>query len=82
MDYMLEGVLSHVVPPRKLSIRCEKRYNSNIRGRMTYRPTEHKGTESMVKTYQAEFERRIKISKEIAKYRMIGIFQKHHLIMA
>jgi hypothetical protein len=66
MDYMLEVVLSHVVPPRKVSLWCEKIYNSNIRGRMTDRPTENNFTESMVKTDQAEFERRINIAKEIA----------------
>jgi hypothetical protein len=66
MEYMLEGVFSHVAPPRKVSLWCEKRYNSNIRGRMTDRPTEHKFTESMVKTDQAEFERRIKIDEEVA----------------
>jgi hypothetical protein len=39
MGYMLEGVFSHVVPHRKVSLWCEKRYNSNIRVRMTDRPT-------------------------------------------
>jgi hypothetical protein len=54
--------------PKKVALWCEKRYNSNIRGRgkITDRPTEHDFTEPMVKTDQAEFERRIKISKEIA----------------
>jgi hypothetical protein len=66
MEYMLEGVFSHCVPPRKVSLWCENRYNFNIRGRMTERPTEHKLTESMVKIDQAEFKRRINISKEIA----------------
>jgi hypothetical protein len=33
---------------------------------MSHRPTKHNFTESMVKTDQAEFERRIKIAKEIA----------------
>jgi hypothetical protein len=33
---------------------------------MSYHPAEHHFTESMVKTDQAEFERRIKIAKEIA----------------
>jgi hypothetical protein len=63
MKYMLEGVLSHVVPPRKVYLWCEKSYNSNIRGIMTDRPTEHRFTESVVKTDQAEFERRINIAK-------------------
>jgi hypothetical protein len=49
-----------------VSLWCEKRYNSNIRGRLTDCPTKQKFTESMVNTYQAEFERRIKTSKEIA----------------
>jgi hypothetical protein len=66
MEYMLEGVFSHLVPPMKVYLWCEKRYNSNIRGRMTDRPTEQKVTESMVKTDQAEFKRRIKIAKETA----------------
>jgi hypothetical protein len=66
MEYMLEGVFSHVIPPRKLALWCEKRYSSNMRGNMSNRPTEHNFTETMVKTDQAEFERRIKIAKEIA----------------
>jgi hypothetical protein len=37
-----------------------------MRGNMSHRPAEHNFTESMVKTDQAEFERRIKIPKEIA----------------
>jgi hypothetical protein len=37
-----------------------------MRGNMSHRPAEHNITESMVKTDQAEFERRIKIAKEIA----------------
>jgi hypothetical protein len=65
MEYMLKGVFSHVAPPRKVVIWCEKGYKSNIRERKTYRPTEHNLTESMVKTYQAEFERRITIDKDI-----------------
>jgi hypothetical protein len=65
MEYMLEGVFSHVVPPRKVSLWCEKRYSSNVRGNMSHRPVEQHFTESMVKTDQAEFERRIKIAKEI-----------------
>jgi hypothetical protein len=36
MEYMLEGVFSRVTPPpRKVALWCEKRYKSNIRGRMT-----------------------------------------------
>jgi hypothetical protein len=66
MEYILEGGVSCVVPPRNVSLWCEKRYNSNIRGRMTHRPTKHNFTESMVKTDEAEFKRRIKIAKEIA----------------
>jgi hypothetical protein len=66
MEYMLEGVFSPVVPPRKVALWCEKRYSSNMRGKMSHRPAEHNFTESMVKTNQAEFERRIKIAKEIA----------------
>jgi hypothetical protein len=41
MEYMLEGVLSHVAPPRNVALWCGKRYKSNIRGRMTDHPTEH-----------------------------------------
>jgi hypothetical protein len=67
MEYILERVFSHVVPPINVDLWCEKRYNSNIRGRLTDRPTEHNFTKSMVKTDQAEFERRIKIAKEIAE---------------
>jgi hypothetical protein len=66
MEYMLEGVFSHVVPPRKVALWCEKRYSSNMRGKLSHRPAGHNFTESMVKTDQAEFERRIKIAKEIA----------------
>jgi hypothetical protein len=66
MEYMLEGVLSHIVLPRKVALWCEKRYSSNMRGNTSHRPAEHNFTESMVKTYQAEFERRIKIAMEIA----------------
>jgi hypothetical protein len=66
MEYILEGVFSHAVPPIKVVLWCEKRYSSNMRGNMSHRPTEHNFTESMVKTDQAEFERRIKIAKEIA----------------
>jgi hypothetical protein len=66
MEYMLEGVFSHVVPPRKVALWCEKRYISNMRGKMSHHPAGHNFTESMVKTDQAEFERRIKIFKEIA----------------
>jgi hypothetical protein len=66
MVNMLEGVFSHVVPSRKVALWCEKRYKFNIRGRMTDRPTEHNFTESMVKSDQTEFERRIKIAKDIA----------------
>jgi hypothetical protein len=66
MEYLLEGVFSHVVPPRKVSLWCEKRYSSNVRGKMRHRPADHHFTESMVKTDQVEFERRIKIDKEIA----------------
>jgi hypothetical protein len=55
------------MPPRiKVALWCKKRYRSDIRGRMTDRPTKHNFTESIVKTDQAEFERRSKISKEIA----------------
>jgi hypothetical protein len=67
MEYMLEGVFSHVVPPRKVSFWYEKRYISNVRGNMNHRPADHHFTESMVKTDQAEFERGIKIAKDIAK---------------
>jgi hypothetical protein len=66
MEYMLEGVFSHVVPPRKVALLCEKRYSSNMREKVSHRPAEHNFTESMVKTDQAEFERRIKIAKEIS----------------
>jgi hypothetical protein len=66
MEYMLGGAFYHVVPPRKVSLWCEKRYSSNTRGKMSQRPADHNFTESMVKTDQAEFERRIKISREIA----------------
>jgi hypothetical protein len=66
MEYMLEGVFSHVVPPRKVYIWCEKRYSSNVRGNMSHRPADHYFTGSMVKTDQSEFERRIKIANEIA----------------
>jgi hypothetical protein len=66
MEYMLEGVIYHVAPPRKVSLWCENRYTFNIRGIMTDHPTKHNFTESMVKTIQAELERRIKIAKEIA----------------
>jgi hypothetical protein len=62
----LEGVFSHVVPPGNVALWCENRYKSNIRGRMTDRPTEQNITESMVKTDQSEFVRRINIAKEIA----------------
>jgi hypothetical protein len=72
MEYMLEGVFSHVVPPRKVALWCEKRYSSNVRVKMSHRPAEHNCTESMVKTDQAEFERRIKISKEIATIYSVG----------
>jgi hypothetical protein len=37
-----------------------------VRGKMSHRPADHNFTESMVKTDQAEFERRIKIANEIA----------------
>jgi hypothetical protein len=63
MEYMLEGVFSHVVPPIKVALWCEKRYISNMREKVSHRPAEHNFTESMVKTDQAYFERRIKISK-------------------
>jgi hypothetical protein len=66
MEYMLEGVVSHVVPPRKVALWREKRYSSNMREKMSHRSVENNFTESMVKTDQAEFERRIKIAKEIA----------------
>jgi hypothetical protein len=39
MEYMLEGIFSHVVPPRKVSLWCEKRFSSNVRGNMSHRPT-------------------------------------------
>jgi hypothetical protein len=55
MEYVLEGVFFHVVPQRK----------SNIRGKMTDCPIKHNFTESIVKTDQAEFERRMKIAMEI-----------------
>jgi hypothetical protein len=66
MEYMLEWVFSHVVQPRKVSLWCEKRYSYNVRGKMSHRLADHHFTESIVKTDQAEFERRIKIAKEIA----------------
>jgi hypothetical protein len=62
----LKGYFPNVVPSRKVSLWCEKRYGSNMRGNMSHRPADHNFTESMVKTDQAEFERLIKISKEIA----------------
>jgi hypothetical protein len=52
-------------PPRKVAIWFEKGYKSNIRERKTDLPTEHSLTESMVKKYQAQFERRITIDKDI-----------------
>jgi hypothetical protein len=66
MEYMLEGVFSHVVPPIKVYLWCEKRYSSNTRGNMSHRPADHNFTESIVKTDQAEFERIINIAKEIS----------------
>jgi hypothetical protein len=40
MFYIIEWVFSHAAPTRKVYIWCEKRYTSNIRGRMTDCPTE------------------------------------------
>jgi hypothetical protein len=58
MEHMLEGVFSHVVPPRKVYLWCKKRYNSNIRGIMTDRPTKQKFTGSMVKNRSSRFQKK------------------------
>jgi hypothetical protein len=63
---MLEWLFSQVVHQRKVSLWCEKKYKSNIRGIMTDSPNKQNFTETMVKTDQAEFERKIKIAYEIA----------------
>jgi hypothetical protein len=66
MEYMLKGIFSNGVPPRKVDLWCEKRYSSNMRGKISHRPAKHNFTESMVKEDQSEFTRIIKIAKEIA----------------
>jgi hypothetical protein len=33
MEYMIEGVFSHVAPPRKVALWCEKIYNVNTAGK-------------------------------------------------
>jgi hypothetical protein len=48
---------------------------------MTDRPTKHNFTKSMVKTDQAEFERRIKIAKEIATRQSDNDILKKNSIM-
>jgi hypothetical protein len=65
MEYELEGVYSYVTPSKEIARWTKLRYIGDPRGSLRNRPTQVKFMESLVKTDQGEFERRIKIAKTV-----------------
>jgi hypothetical protein len=65
LNYGLEAVFSHIQCWKELELWRQRRYKVGARGHLNLRPITTKFIESMVKTDQAEFERRVKTVKEV-----------------
>jgi hypothetical protein len=65
LSYGSEAVFSHIKPSNEVELWCQRRYKGDARGHLNIHPIIPKNTDSMVKTDQVEFERRVKMAKVV-----------------